>query len=137
MAADHPLVERFGLLLSKAVRVAGSPSLEMWVIPGTRGAALRFRLHGRGGIGGVSGPVESVALRGLCAWTEALDGLHQTLYGLVPDGNDFVTVNLEDGETATVLVVENLYSFASAARMRSVQFIDAAGESDLRSLQHP
>ena len=84
---------------------------------------------------GVSGPVESVAAGGLCAWTEALDGVHQTLYGLVPDGNYFVTVKLVNGERVTVPVVENVYIFRSAVRLDSVEFVNAAGEKDLRALQ--
>ena len=86
-------------------------------------------------MGGVSGPVESVASRGLCARSEALDGLHQTLYGLVPAGNDVVTVELVNGERVIVPVVENVYIFISAVRLDSVEFVNAAGEKELRALQ--
>ncbi len=86
-------------------------------------------------MGGVSGPVKAVASRGPCDWTEALDGLHQTLYGLVPDGNDFVTVKLLNGDSVIVSVVENVYIFKSVVRLDSVEFVNAAGEKDLRPLQ--
>jgi hypothetical protein len=136
---DHPLVERFGLIPTRTVEVRVAPGLDAWVIPGTRGACLRFRAGSRGGVsgamGGVSGPLASVASRGLCAWVEALDGLHQTLYGLVPDGNDSVTVELVDGEQVMVSVVDNLYVLQSAVRLISVAFVNAAGEKELLSPQ--
>jgi hypothetical protein len=55
-----------------------------------------------------SGPAESVALRGLFGCSESLEG-QQALYGLVPDGSLFVRLNLLDGRSPRVRVVQNVY----------------------------
>jgi hypothetical protein len=87
------LIMRFGLLQSRAVRVSLSPPREASAIPGTRGAMLRVRVEARAGEGlgsmaGFSGPVTSDASRGLFGSSTAGGGKGETLYGLVPDGNE-------------------------------------------------
>lgn len=79
------------------------------------------------------GPLRSVASRGLFGWSESLDG-RQTFYGLVPDGNAFVTLNPLDGNRVTVPVVDNVYIVSPPGRVRTGEFLDAAGNPDVRSL---
>lgn len=131
-----PATERFGLLPSQVRLVSVSSWHKAWVTPGTRGAALSRRSEDRDGgysTGTWSGPAESVASRGLSGWSESLE-VRQTFYGLVPDGNQDVTLNLLDGEILIVPVVENVFVVSPPGRVRSVEFLNAAGMPDIRAL---
>ena len=129
-----PPIARFGQLASQARRVTVSQSDEAWVVPGTRGASLLHRGRTRDGgysTGGWSGPVETVALRGLFGWSISLEGV-ETYYGLVPDGNPHVTLTLADGRRVAVAVVDNVFIVRPSAQIRTVEFLDAAGNPDSR-----
>ena len=74
-----------------------------------------------------------VASRGLFGWSESLEG-QQTLYGLVPDVNSEVILDLLDGSTLIVPVVENVFIVSLPGVVRSLAFPTARGDRFIRSL---
>lgn len=85
------------------------------------------------GTGTWSGPIELVASRGPFGWSESLEG-QQTFYGLVPDVNSEVTLNLLDGSTLIVPVVENVFIVSPPGVVRSLAFLTAGSERFIRAL---
>jgi hypothetical protein len=82
-------------------------------------------------IGGWSGPVEHVAVRGLFGWSVSLEGV-ETYYGLVPDGNPRVTFTLADGNRAAVAVIDNVFIAPPPGQVRTVELRDADGSRTTR-----
>jgi hypothetical protein len=78
-----------------------------------------------GGGAGNSVPV-SVALSAGMITTGCCVSRHETVWGLVPDGNRSVTVVLAGGVTRSVRVINNVYSFTVDRRV-TVIAKDAAG----------
>ena len=76
--------------------------------------------------GSCFGPVESVASRGLWGLNEDLEG-RRSLYGLVPDGNPVVGLDLRDGGHLTAPVVEGVVIIRDIERINTIEFLDATG----------
>ena len=53
---------------------------------------------------------------------------HETVYGLVPDGNQTVTIKLANGATKTVRVIDNVYAVTLTTRPNTLVAKDAYGQ---------
>jgi hypothetical protein len=121
-----PIIQRYGPVSSQARVTLAASGETVWVTPGTRGAGLsRMSVRGRGSC---FAPVESVASRGLWGLNEDLGG-RRSLYGLVPDGNPVVGLNLRDGGHLTVPVVEGVVIIRDIERINTIEFLDATGDT--------
>jgi hypothetical protein len=56
-------------------------------------------------------------------------GGRRSLYGLVPDGNPVVGLNLRDGGPLTVPVVEGVVIIRDIERINTIEFLDATGDT--------
>jgi hypothetical protein len=112
---------------ARFVRYPGTPGF--WVIPGHYGAAMAT-LAGTPGLGSGGVPLRGRAsiLDDHMITTIGSAPPHETVYGLVPDGNPTVTIELADGATKTVPVIDNVYAVTLATRPRALIAKNANGQ---------
>lgn len=105
----------------------GVPDATVWVAPREDGSqCLLAYLHEEESLGGACIWPQD-ALAGRFVMTQSVTGQDASLYGLMPDGVDSVTVELADGSTAELPVVDNTYMAQFDQPTASITWIDGDG----------
>jgi hypothetical protein len=125
------VVQSFGLIPGRGRRVTLADGALVWVIPGSRGMCLSKLSVGATGRASWCASLDSVARTGIWGLNEDLAG-RQSMWGLVPDGNDGVTVALVTGETRTVLATEGVVVINGIKPGQRIEYLDAAGQPHLQ-----
>jgi hypothetical protein len=112
---------------ARFVHYPGTPGFS--VIPGRYGAAMAT-LAGTPGLGFGGVPLRGPAsvLDDHMITTIGSAPPHETVYGLVPDGNHTVAIKLADGATKTVRVLDNVYAVTLTTRPRTLIAKNAYGQ---------
>jgi hypothetical protein len=127
------LTQQYGLELDQTQVVTLSPSLRVWLYPGTQGACMYWPDNEpRAGLvrSGICNPIMSSIESGdMVGEDTAAPGTGGgTVIGLVPDGVTSATVTLSDGTQRTVPVANNVYSAPAGAQgFQSVSLRNASG----------
>ncbi|MDO8211332.1 hypothetical protein [Conexibacter sp. CPCC 206217] len=103
-----------------------APDATVWVVPRSDGAQCLLAQMTEAGQGYLcSAPAEAV--HGYFLMTMSPDDGHAEIYGLMPDGVDSVDVDLADGTTVTLPVVDNAYMAKFDQMTTSITWEDADG----------
>jgi hypothetical protein len=119
-----PLIERYGLIPQQARVVLLPGHAKVWITPGSKGAALTREAISAHGRGSHFGSVDRICAHGLWGLTENLDG-GRSLTGLVPDGNDRVSVVRADGSDETITPVDGIVFLTRIDDVKELVFLDA------------
>lgn len=98
-----------------------------WVVPGRLGAAIATS-SSPPGLSTGGWPLNRV-LDGRMVASVGSAPPHETVYGLVPDGNPTVTIKLADGTTKSVRVIQNLYAVTLTQRPTTLTATNALGQT--------
>ena len=121
-----PAIERYGLIPQQARMVLLPGHAKIWITPGSNGAALTQEAIPAHGRGSHYSTVDRMCAHGLWGLTENLDGI-RSMTGLLPDGNDHVTVVRADGDDETIMPTEGIVFLPRIDNVTELVFLDAYG----------
>jgi hypothetical protein len=99
-----------------------------WLIPGRLGVVIATLGNPPAGLSTDGAPLDRVLAARMVASIGSAPP-HETVYGIVPDGNPTVTIKLAGGATKTIRVVDNAYSVTMTQRPTSLTAKNAAGQT--------
>jgi hypothetical protein len=110
-----------------------SGSAQLWVVPGAAGACVMMQIYyatgpfaGRRPGGGGCNTTAGVLQNGLVGFRQNPDGT-TFVHGIVPDGNDDVTVTFADRSQQAVPVTSNVVAATFPTGPMTVSFLNANG----------
>jgi hypothetical protein len=103
------------------------PDTTVWVIPNEDGSQCLLVYHAEDQSAGYNCAYPSDAVSARMVMTVSRTGQDAEIYGVVPDGVDTVTVELADGSSVDLPVVDNGYMARFDRPTDGVSFTDAAG----------
>jgi hypothetical protein len=98
-----------------------------WLIPGRLGVVIAILGGNPPGLSSDGALVDRV-LAARMITTHGSAPPEETVYGLVPDGNRTITINLADGTTKTVRVIDNAYAVTLTQKPATLSAKDASGQ---------
>ncbi len=117
---------RFGLLPGQTRMVELPGAARVWIVPGSLGAFLAWEKVPALGRAGTVASVGRICIHGLWGLSEDPGG-NRWLVGLVPDGNDQVTLVLRDGSKQSLETVEGVVVITQLEPVHAIEFRDFAG----------
>jgi len=132
-ALTSDLVSAFQLDVSQTAFVQADSVQQLWIVPGGSGACVITQtsyttgsLAGRRSAGEGCDTTDGILQYGLVGFRTRADGM-TFVHGIVPDGNDSVSVTFADGSQQTVHVTSNVVAASFPTAAMTVSFRNANG----------